>query len=220
MQITEEQFTEFLRANPSFFERNAHLLTEIYLPSPHGSGTISLAERQQLAQRDKIRILEAKLAELIQFGEENDVISDKVHRLTLGILAARSFDALVQMVSHNLREDFQVPHVAIRLWAKPQQQEDAEGAEFGNVDEALVAWAQGLNAPYCGHHPAMNLEGWFGETNAPLKSFALIPLRGENVFGLLALASEDAQRFYPEMGTLYLKRIGELLSVALLRYIL
>jgi uncharacterized protein YigA (DUF484 family) len=220
MQNTDEQFCEYLRANPQFFERNAHLLTEIYLPSPHGSGTISLAERQQLAQRDKIRILEAKLSELIQFGEENDVISDKVHRLTLGILAARGFEALVQMVSHSLREDFQVPHVAIRLWANPQNKGDRAGGEFEPVDEALIAWAQELNAPYCGHNPAMGVEGWFGETNAPLKSYALIPLRGETVFGLLAMASEDAQRFYPEMGTLYLKRIGELLSVALLRYIL
>ena len=220
MQNNDEQFIEYLRAHPHFFERNAHLLTEIYLPSPHGSGTISLAERQQLAQRDKIRILEVKLSELIQFGEENDVISDKVHRLTLGILAARSFDALVQMVSHNLREDFQVPHVAIRLWAKPQSESETNGGEFGDVDEALIAWAQGLSAPYCGHSPAQGVEDWFGETHAPLKSFALIPLRGESVFGLLALASEDPQRFYPEMGTLYLKRIGELLSVALLRYIL
>lgn len=220
MQTTDDQITEYLRTNPAFFERNAHLLTEIYLPSPHGSGTISLAERQQLAQRDKIRILEVKLSELIQFGEENDVISDKVHRLTLGILAARSFDALVQMVTHNLREDFQVPHVAIRLWAMPQNEEDSTGSEFSPVDETLRTWAQGLTAPYCGHNPSLSLDGWFGETNAPLKSFALIPLRGENVFGLLAMASEDAQRFYPEMGTLYLKRIGELMSVALLRYIL
>jgi uncharacterized protein YigA (DUF484 family) len=220
MQTTDDQLTEYLRANPGFFERNAHLLTEIYLPSPHGSGTISLAERQQLAQRDKIRILEAKLSELIQFGEENDVISDKVHRLTLGILAARSFDALVQMVTHNLREDFQVPHVAIRLWAQPQSDEDNAGGEFNPVDDTLRNWAQGVNAPYCGHNPSLNLDGWFGETNAPLKSFALIPLRGENVIGLLAMASEDPKRFYPEMGTLYLKRIGELLSVALLRYIL
>ena len=220
MQTNDEQFSEYLRANPHFFERNAHLLTEIHLPSPHGSGTISLAERQQLAQRDKIRILEAKLSELIQFGEENDVISDKVHRLTLGILAARGFDALVQMVSHNLREDFQIPHVALRVWARPQNEDDASGDEFGQVDETLIAWAQGLSAPYCGHNPSLHLDGWFGETNAPLKSYALIPLRGENVFGLLAMASEDPQRFYPEMGTLYLKRIGELFSVALLRYIL
>jgi len=27
------------------------------------------------------------------------------------------------------------------------------------------------------------------------------------------------QRFYPEMGTLYLKRLGELVSSALLRYL-
>lgn len=220
MQLTEEQLTEHLRTDPTFFERNAHLLTEIYLPSPHGNGTISLAERQQLAQRDKIRILEAKLSELIQFGEENDAIGDKVHRLTLGILAARSFDALVQMTAHNLREDFQVPHVAIRLWAKPQSDEDGTSEEFGPVGDELRNWAQSLTTPYCGHNPALKLDGWFGETNAPLKSFALIALRGENAFGLLAMASEDPQRFYPEMGTLYLKRIGELVSVALLRYIL
>jgi uncharacterized protein YigA (DUF484 family) len=30
------------------------------------------------------------------------------------------------------------------------------------------------------------------------------------VFGMLALGSEDAQRFVPEMGTVYLRRIGEL----------
>ena len=220
MQPTEDQITEFLRADPTFFERHAHLLTEIYLPSPHGNGTVSLAERQQLAQRDKIRVLEAKLSELIQFGEENDVISEKVHRLSLGMLSSRNLEALVETVVDNLREDFQVPHVAMRLWANPQQTDDADRDEFTAVDDELRIWSQGLSAPYCGQHPGLDLENWFGETDAPLKSFALIALRGEQVFGLLAMASEDAQRFYPEMGTLYLKRIGELTSVALLHFIL
>lgn len=220
MQLSDDQVADFLRNNPHFFERNAHLLADIYLPSPHGNGTVSLAERQQLAQRDKIRVLEAKMSELIQFGEENDIISEKVHRLSLGILAARNFDALVALVTHSLREDFQVPHVAIRLWAKPQSEEDNTSEEFSPVDEELRSWAQGLVVPYCGHRPGLDLDNWFGETNAPLKSFALVALRGEQTFGLLAMASEDVQRFYPEMGTLYLKRIGELLSVALLRYLL
>ena len=39
---------------------------------------------------------------------------------------------------------------------------------------------------------------------------ALVPLGQTAVFGLLALGSEDPKRFYPEMGTLYLRRIGEL----------
>ena len=35
---------------------------------------------------------------------------------------------------------------------------------------------------------------------------------------MLAFASEDAQRFYPEMGTVFLKRIGEMVSTALMRH--
>ena len=37
--------------------------------------------------------------------------------------------------------------------------------------------------------------------------------------GLLAMASEDAQRFYPEMGTLYLQRLGETVAAALQRFV-
>ena len=39
------------------------------------------------------------------------------------------------------------------------------------------------------------------------------------VFGVLALGSDDAKRFFPDMGTLYLKRLGELISTALRRFI-
>jgi hypothetical protein len=42
-------------------------------------------------------------------------------------------------------------------------------------------------------------------------------LRSEQKFGLLALASEDPQRFYPEMGTLYLRRLGEIAAAGLMR---
>jgi uncharacterized protein YigA (DUF484 family) len=58
---------------------------------------------------------------------------------------------------------------------------------------------------------------WFGEASAHLRSFSYLPLREEGAFGLLALASEDPQRFFPEMGTLYLKRLAELVSAALAR---
>ncbi|OGV74088.1 MAG: hypothetical protein A3B82_05230 [Methylophilales bacterium RIFCSPHIGHO2_02_FULL_57_10] len=219
MELNDQEVTQFLRADPQFFDRNAHLLAEIVLPSQHGGIAVSLVERQQLAQRDKIRVLESKLAELIQFGEENDAISERVHRLSLGLLAARNFDALVSTITHNLGEDFQVPHVALRLWAKPQDKEDAGDEEFNAVDSELRGWVDSLATPYCGHRPGLDITSWFGETSAPLKSFAMVALRGEHAFGLLVLASEDEQRFYPEMGTLYLKRIGELVSVALLRHL-
>jgi len=217
-EISETSISAYLREHPQFFERHPELLAEIYLPSPHGHGTISLAERQQLAQRDKIRVLEAKLSELLHFGEQNDATSDKIHRLTLGLLATPSFDIMMQLLEHSLREDFLVPYFAVRLWAKPGNPDDGSHAVFKETGPEYQNWAQGLVTPYCGHNPEMEVTSWFGE-NATPKSFAIIALKGERVFGLLALASDDERRFYPEMGTLYLKRIGELISAALLRYI-
>ena len=38
--------------------------------------------------------------------------------------------------------------------------------------------------------------------------------RGGAVFGVLALGSAEAERFYAEMGTLYLGRIGDLAAAA------
>jgi uncharacterized protein YigA (DUF484 family) len=35
----------------------------------------------------------------------------------------------------------------------------------------------------------------------------------------MVLASEGAERFYPEMGTLYLQRLGDITSAAIARYI-
>jgi hypothetical protein len=62
--------------------------------------------------------------------------------------------------------------------------------------------------------------GWFGETAARLHSFAYLPLHaGSETIGLLVLASEDKQRFYPEMGTVFLERIAEAVSGALHPYI-
>ena len=41
------------------------------LPHPHGGRTVSIGERQLVATREKVKLLEGKLSELIQFGEEN-----------------------------------------------------------------------------------------------------------------------------------------------------
>ncbi len=40
-----DEIKAYLKNHPEFFEENAALLADIHLPSPHGGGTISLAER-------------------------------------------------------------------------------------------------------------------------------------------------------------------------------
>jgi uncharacterized protein YigA (DUF484 family) len=197
----------FLRTHPQFFDQHAELLEKINVPHPHGGRAISLAERQTVALREKARLLEGKLTELIQFGEENDAISEKVHRLAVALVGARDFPALTQSLYFHLREDFAVPHVALRVWAKSVP---VDFAESEAVEEKQRRHADSMGAPQCGAAPANPFLPWFGEAAEHVRSVALVPLGQTAVFGLLALGSEDAKRFFPEMGTLYLRRIGEL----------
>lgn len=201
----------YLKDHPEFFENYAEIVADVFIPHPHGGRAISIGERQILTLRERCRQLEAKLSELIRFGEENDVIGEKVHRLTLALIGARDLPALSHAVDFNLREDFAVPHVALRIWHEAATPATAPTA-------ATRAFAGGLLHPHCGPLAMADTAGFFGEAAPLLKSYAYVALRGgDATFGLLALASEDQQRFYPEMGTLYLTRIGEVVAACMLR---
>ena len=116
---------------------------------------------------------------------------------------------------YNLREDFAIPHASLRLWRGM-----GDRPEFGAASDQLREFAAGLEAPFCGPNANFEAAGWFGDAAPHIRSVAFIPLRElDETFGMLAFASEDSLRFYPEMGTLYLKRIGEMVSGALLRFV-
>jgi uncharacterized protein len=68
--------------------------------------------------------------------------------------------------------------------------------------------------PICGRLNAEKTQVLFGTDLQFTQSIALIPVSG---IGLIAIGSADSHRFYPGMGTLFLRWIGELYQVAMLR---
>ena len=211
-----EEVARYLEQHPEFFEEHIEFLASIQIPHPHGGHAIPLAERQMLTLRDKSRLLESKLRELVQFGEENDDISERVHRITLALLASRTLPGLLDSLYHNLREDFAVPAVAVRLWfGKP----DLERTEFAEISPEVRVFAESLTEPYFSDHPMFDSGAWFDAGAGSVHSLAYLPLRAEQAFGLLVLAAEDARRFAADKGTLYLTRLGEIVSMALKRYV-
>lgn len=214
--MNPEQIARYLKDHPEFFENYAEQMADIHVPHPHGGRAIPISERQMLALRDKNRLLEEKLRELIRFGEENDTIAEKIHRLSLAMMAARDLAALLYALSFHLREDFAVPQVAVRVWGLPAGSRDLP--ELAAASDDVKAIGASLTHPYCGVHVVDEVLGWFGEMGSHLRSFAMVPLRQDGTRGLLVLASEDSSRFYPEMGTLYLSRLGELAGAALARF--
>ena len=202
--MKSEEIAKYLQDNPQFFEEHADLVARIVIPHPHGGRTISITERQMLSLRDKNKLLEAKMDELLQFGEENDTI------------AASSFQSVLHTLNFHLRDDFSIPHVALRLWDRSDNTDELP--EFANVSEELQVFAETLSQPYCGSTAGFETSSWFGDAAEHIRSQALIAMRsGGGTVGMIALGSEEPQRFYVGMGTLYLERLGEMASAALAR---
>lgn len=214
--MRSDEVAKYLQDNPQFFEEHADLMSHMVIPHPHSGRAISITERQMLSLRDKNKQLEGKMNELLQFGEENDTISEKMHRLGVAMIAAASFQSVLHTLNFHLRDDFAIPHVALRLWG--QLEKTDEWPEFAEVSEELQVFAETLSQPYCGSTSGFETSSWFGDASKHVRSQALIAMRnGGGTIGMIALGSEETQRFYAGMGTLYLERLGEMSSAALAR---
>jgi uncharacterized protein len=218
--ITEADIAEYLVQNPGFFDRQAELLANVQLVSPHGQRAVSLQERQIELMRERHRNLERKIVEMLRHGQENVAIADRLHRWTRQLLLTRDPAALPGTLVATLQHEFLIPQAAIRLWAVDPGHADQPWA--APVSGDLISFASSLVGPYCGANTGFEAAGWLGDA-ATVASMALIPLKsgaaadaGESV-GLLVLGSPDPTRFAADMGTEFLLRIGELASAALMR---
>lgn len=199
-----EDVANYLQSNPAFFEAYSQMLSDIVIPHPYGGRTISLSERQMVTLRERVKELEKKLHELLEFAKENDALQNKQHQFTLALFDAHDLPGLQEAIVRNLRDIFAIPHAAIRLW-----KEQPPSAE-------VLAFADEHSLPVCAHHAVHDTLLWFGEAAEHLRSFAYMPLRANNqTIGILIIASEDKERFYPEMGTIFLQHIADIVSAAL-----
>jgi hypothetical protein len=103
----------------------------------------------------------------------------------------------------------------LRLWSLDASHADAVYAQ--GVTDAVREQAAGLATPYVGANSGFEAVQWL-ERPAQAASVALMALRpapGQDAFGLMVLASPDAQRFNSQMGTELLERLAELAGAAL-----
>ncbi|RRD56017.1 DUF484 family protein [Comamonadaceae bacterium OH2545_COT-014] len=216
--ITEEDIAQFLINTPSFFERNADLLAGVQLTSPHGGRAVSLQERQAEMLREKIKVLEHRVMEMMRHGNENMLIADKVQRWARQMfLVARPVDLPAVLVSE-LKSQFAVPQVALKVWDVAEVYANEPFAQGASDD--VKSLAASLASPYCGVNAGFDAVQWLEDPEAAA-SLALLPLRpsgaAQGAFGLLVLASPDSQRYEAGMATDFLERIAELASAALSR---
>jgi len=218
--ITEDDIASWLANTPDFFERHASLLASVHLTSPHGNRAVSLQERQAEMLREKIKVLEHRIMDMVRHGNENLIISDRLQRWARNIFLVQSGRALPASIVAEVQSQFMVPQVAIKVWgvdAKYGKEPFADG-----VTDDAKAFASSLTQPYVGVNSGFEAVQWLEDPGMAM-SVALIPLRqgassdASAAFGMLVLSSPDPQRFSDGMGTDFLERISELASAALSR---
>ena len=215
--ITEDDIADFLLNTPDFFGRHAELLSAVLLTSPHGNRAVSLQERQAEMLREKIKLLEHRIMDMIRHGNENMIISDRLQRWARRLFLTASPQALPRAMAEGLQEEFMVPQVAVKVWGVA----DAfAGEPFAQgVSNDVKSLASSLMAPYVGANAGFEAVVWLPDASR-VASVALIALRAgtePQAFGLMVLASPDSQRFHAGMGTDFLERMAELGSAALSR---
>jgi uncharacterized protein YigA (DUF484 family) len=219
--LPEDAVADYLLANPDFFERHGNLLARLKLPHHRDSAAISLHERQLHVLREKHAALEGKLRELIENARANQVVVDRVHRLTLRLLGNRDARGVLAAVDASLREDFGASNWVL-LITDPSLQELA-GTGFPQLrvvsrdapELRVFATFFESGRPRSGHIRENQRDYLFGADGAQVGSTVLLPIGDRASLGLLAIASQDSERYKPTMSTDFLTRIGELLTEAI-----
>ena len=215
-RLSAHEVAVWLRRHPKFLAQFPDLALSMVVPREDGPAA-SLASYQLEVLRDKNRELGRRLSELFANAQDNERLAIRTHQLALALMRADSAADTVRAMVAVLGEDFQGDDVRVVL--------------FNPVEGLTPDWLQVLPArdkrmqpfkdalengePICGRLNPDKMPLLFGEERDKSQSVALIPMPG---VGLIAIGSADGNRFFPGMGTLFLRLMGETFVAAMARF--
>lgn len=207
----EQQVADYLIQHPDFLASNPEVLAAQQIPHSAGSAT-SLIERQVQVLREQSTHYRRQLEELIEVARENDQLNGRLHRLTLALMEAASLDEVLNVLQDELRDKFKADAVELKLF---QAEELAEQADKGEPGANLFRDFITSGRPSCGELDDARLAYLFGSAATDTASVAIVPLTDNQVSGVLAIGSHDADRFHSGQGLDFLRRLGEVVGRAL-----
>jgi uncharacterized protein YigA (DUF484 family) len=221
--LSEQSIHDYLAAHPDFFERHSTLLSSLNLPHASG-GAVSLVERQVAVLRQKDLKLERQLKELIEVARANDLLSAKIHELTMQLLIANDLHKTIAVIEEAMRSGFDADHAVLVLFGDPEAFEDIKAGRFFRAvkkdDPMLKPFGTflGGTSARCGKIRDSQREFLFHGDADEIGSAALVPLGAGAEIGFLAVGSVDGDRFHPGMSVDFLTRLGDLVAGSLKRF--
>ena len=216
-KLGAHEVAAWLRRHPAFLKQFPDLALALVVPREEGP-TASLASYQLEVLRDKNRELSRRLGDLSANAVDNERLAVRTQQLGLALMKQQSAADTLRAMAASLSEDFNGDLVRIVVFEPVAGLEDAEWLQqLPRDSKHLGAFRDCLNdgEPICGRLQPEKNTVLYASSADEVQSSALLPLPG---VGLVAVGSRDGNRFYPGMGTLFLRMMGETLVVALQRF--
>ena len=212
VELDEREVAAYLKQHPDFFSRHESLLLELTLPHPQNGQAISLVERQVGALREQKQQLRDQLHQLTLAARTNEQLMGRFQQLILSLIDSDNLDDAVSYIRDALREDFHADAVELLLFDCPGQ-----GNSVASDDAALKPFERILEGrnTVCGHLRPEQLELLFGNGGNDIASAVVIPLcegESEPCLGMLGIGSIDANRYHPQMGTMFVNHLGAVMN--------
>lgn len=216
-KLGAHEVAAWLRRHPNFLQQFPDLAITLVVPREQGSAA-SLASYQLDILREKNRELSRRLQDLFGNAQDNERLAVRTHQLTLALMKQTTAADTARAMAAALAEDFDGDAVRFVLFAPvPGLDENEWLRVVPERDERLSPFRDCIRdgQPICGRlHPDKNAL-LYGDRIDEVQSTALLPLSG---LGLLAVGSREPNRFYPGMGTLFLRMMGEAFVAAMRRF--
>ncbi|WP_133479205.1 DUF484 family protein [Cognatilysobacter segetis] len=217
-KLGAHEIAAWLRRHPEFLRQFPDLAGSLVVPRETGPAA-SLASYQLEVLREKNRELTRRLHELFANAQENERLSVRIHQLTLGLMRQTNAADTLTAMAASLAEDFNGDVVRIVLLRPIAGVEPSDWLDvIGPGDLRFKAFADFLagDEPLCGRLQPAKQDVLFGDHVDDVQSTALFSAQG---LAMVAVGSRDPNRFYPGMGTLFLRMMGEAFGAALTRYV-
>lgn len=203
--LSPDAVVAFLLENPDFFVHYPELLEKIKLPHEQ-KGSVSLVEIQSEQLRKKVRLLNFKLNQLVTIAKQNEKIYRVYTDLNVQLLRCESVAEVQFTLEDVLQERLNLSCAVIKSFKGPHaipelQQRLFTEKRFKNTEFFFGRLSQ---------HERQLL---FGESDA--ESVALMLLGDKRDLGILGIGSSDASHFTPEMDTLLLQQLQQVLNITL-----
>lgn len=215
-RLGAHEVAAWLRRHPKFLGQFPDLALSLVIPREEGPAA-SLTSYQLDVLREKNRELNRRLAELFANAQENERLTVRVHQLGLALMKAGSAADTLRTMAASLCEDFSGDCVRIVSFHAYADLAADWLQVLAEDDTRLLPFRDCLASgePICGRLNPDKMSLLFAEEREQAQSVALLPLAG---IGLIAVGSRDGNRFFPGMGTLFLRLMGESYTAALARF--